>query len=404
VIRLSNGCNSEGVEYYSLSLSSALSLDDTIESLHFRVRFSDAEAKKEAFRHDVSIQLVKSLVDGNGIEYKPAAEHIALTTSPVIPGLGPWVPDANDPLVATKEVLYPGDFYKKADNLRLPVNQKYLDKLIANVDLMLSNGVPFPLQLGHEGDTTGRGKVLGLFKAPRKQQTLSPTGLSASHRDRATNRFLAIALSTIPTTAPSGNTDLSAMTLDELLAVCGIVAPEGADDAAKIALLKDWFAKAKTAMAASEKPEGNTEGDTPLSQGGVAAPAAPAGPSIAEQLNPRKVQMSVSLSTVKQVQTTGRAMLDQLVLNRHITPAEAIELDKAYNSDDEVRVSLSNEATEPPLMKALRIRLTGVEGTAWSPTGRSEVDPSAAQAALSQKGFAGQQKKSVLLQLLDDEK
>lgn len=410
MLRLSNSKQGE-TEFYSLSLSSALTLDNSADSLHFRVRFSDAAAKQEAMRHDVSIQLVKKLTDGHGIDYSPAAEHIALTTSPVIPGLGPWVPDPTDPLVATKEVLYEGNFFKKADNLRLDVNQKYLDKLISNVDAMLSNGAPFPLQLGHEGDTAGRGKVLGLFKGPRTGKAVQPIGLSTKSRDRATNQFLAIALSSNPTFKASA-TDLSAMTLDELLQVCGITAPADADDAAKIALLKDWFTKAKAAVAAAPAESGNVEDPAALSQGGTPAPVAQQpsgaiqGPSLADQLNPRKVSMTVALSNnvITATQGAGQAMLDTMVLNKQITPAKAKALADAYNTDGEVRIALSNGATESPLMRALRVECAGMQGTAWQETGKVNVPNQVAKAALSSPGIAGQQRRSVLLELMDDEK
>lgn len=406
MLRLSAKATKDGgeSEEFEISLSSLLTLNDETESLHFRVRFADAEAKKEAKRHDVSVQLVKSLIDGQGIEYKPAIEHVALTTSPVIPGLGPWVDDPNDPLVATKEALYEGNFFKKADNLQFSVNQKYLDRLIANAEAMANNGVKIPLQLTHEGDGNGRGVVLSFFKSKRASKTPA-TPLSRLPINRDTKSFLALALSSGATIKAANAME---MTIDQLIELFGLQVDAAADDAAKIAAVKDWVEKAKAALSAAPADPALSQDPTQTQQTQQTQQQ-----TLADQLlNPRKVAMTVSMSNTATavnaapMKAQGKQLLETLALSGVITPAKAKWLDETYNNDQQLVLALSQGATKTPLQVAIEGILVDQGGApALQNNGRTAVTPATAKLALSgAPGLNGQQGQSILLQLREQEK
>jgi hypothetical protein len=392
MLRLSNHLEdgTKQVEEFRLRLSSALSLDGDKESIWFRVKFSDLEAKKEALRHDVSIQMVKKLIDANKIAYSPGIEHVALTTRPAIPGLGPWIEDKNDPLIATKELLYEGDFYQDSTKLEFSFDNKVLTDLLESADAQITNKVRIPLQLTHEGDGNGRGEVLQLFKAKRYHEGYTKS-LSAFKRFKPNQSltFLALSLSlnAIPVKASTmGDT----VTLDELISMLGVTVAADADTGAKVAAVQaeikaflDWKASQANAGGADEA-ELSANGGAP----GAAAPAAPA-PTLAQQLEPRKVAMTVSMSAIKQSQSSGDAMLDAYVASGQITPAQKQLLLDNYNTDQVVRLSLSANEIKSPLQKGIELLLSQSKG--WKPNGRTPINGQAATLALSANGQQAKQ-------------
>lgn len=361
-------------------------LSQGTKTLLMVARFNDKAAAQTAIRHDVSVGTDKDVVDGLHNEYDGnVLLHVALTSIPVIPGLGGWnfVKQDNTGIYYSKEILPVGEYYKESDDTTYSFSERVIDELVNNFDLFTEGGNKVPVQLTHDDDGDKLGDVVSLEVANR-----SPANLSGRQRKKKkASRLLALSQGTIKMNP-----------LDEILATLGAEVAPDMDDAAKLAMIMETITALQTAAESTDMADEETDEDevkVPMSQQptgdvGGAAGALQAAAGIANGQTPSQVSVKFSQKDCPAVAISATAQGYKNILASHvesgvITPAQKDAMERIHCNPKTLRVHMSRAMNnsrykaDEDFQNALKVLLAG--NKQWTATGRSDVDPNSAQTA-----------------------
>jgi hypothetical protein len=360
------------------------------------------------------------LTDGRGNVFENPIEHIAATNYPVVPGLGPWIPDSNDPMGLTfhKEVLPTGKYYKQSEELDFEITPQYLDIAISQFEAMRDNGVTIPFQLTHEGDGNQLGDVIQIYSAQRSRQLpeqKQPAGSLSKKNKAHVLRLAQERDNSNPNQLP--NAGPFKMTPEEILAAVGVQLPENwdtLDDNGK----RDFVVKAlqQLGQQQAQQPEpaaasrqgqqqqiSASQGQQNCQQNGdVQLSLTPQQLEAARLLlqggnngngqqgqqnglQPNRVTTTVQLSkaALNPIRDGYKAQLEALVMQGSITPAEMAAAEQKYLTDDKLALSLSGGQSE---ISAWIDAKRGENNSAWQPSGRSQASGQNVNITLSRSG------------------
>ena len=371
-----------------------LQLASGAKALYLIARFGDEAAAQEAIRHDVSVGLEDGWIDGEHNVYDGTVlNHVALTSEPVVPGLGPWqfVKQDASGIYYSKELLPEGEFYKAVLDQTVDIQQSTLQEVKENHTSMLSNGVGCPLRMTHNSDGNQLGEVVDLVIANRSRSVQA----SQAKKHKA-SRLLQLSF--------KGST---IMNLDELGAMLGLAFTEDMDDAAKAEAIKTKIA----ALNAASPGEGEG-GPTPppvsttapaMSVAASNAPTAPTTPPVAPTAPTVAPTQTANLgaavasvvaagggvrfsaeswpeSTVLSVRDNGVTKLKELVNSGALTPAAKDVAEAEFLTKAKVRIQMSREANGVTIDDAfgslLKVLRANDPKAAWKESGREPATAS----------------------------
>lgn len=374
-------------------MSTMLRLSQGSKTLVMVARFPDEQAAKIATRHDVSVGTDTDVVDGNHNEYKGnVLVHVALTSIPVIPGLGGWnfIKKDSTGIYYSKELLPVGEFFKESEDTTYSFTERVVSEIDENFDLYTEQGNSTPIQLTHDNDGDQLGSVYDLVitnKSPNLSCKSKPLP------KRKPSRFVRLS---------QGSNQMNL--LDELAAELGLEITPEMDDAAKLNLIKNAIVELQEKAGESEPAEGEeTPPQIPMSQnqpaqqlaqnGGTATTIQQAAAAGNGQ-NPSQVTVRFSAKDWPQMAVDGVANGRKAILAKHveagdITPAQSDEMIRQHCVTSKIRVQMSREhdgkkSANDEFDSSLKVLLAG-GSKQWTATGREiadENDPNV-QVALS---------------------